>query len=43
MQAVRAIFDGQDIKLLEPVKTHEKTEVLVIFPDEESKFPLLMQ
>ncbi len=38
MQAIRAIYDGHDIKPVEPIKSHEKTEVLVIFPDEESKY-----
>ncbi len=33
MQAVRAIFDGHDIKPIEPIRMKEKTEVLVIFPD----------
>jgi hypothetical protein len=37
MQAVRALFDGQDIKPLEPIKTKEKTEVLVIFPTKEEE------
>jgi len=34
MQAVRALFDGHDIKIIEPIKTKKKTEVLVIFPDD---------
>lgn len=38
MQAIRTIFNGHDIKLIEPIKTHERTEVLVIFPDEEAKY-----
>lgn len=38
MQAVRAIFDGHDIKPIEPIRTKEKTEVLVIFPDVIEKF-----
>lgn len=39
MQAVRAIFDGHEIKPLEPIKTKIKTEVLVIFPDVAEKLP----
>ena len=35
MQAVRALFDGQDIRPLEPIKTKERTEVLIIFPTKE--------
>ena len=33
MQAIKAIFDGRDIKPMEPIRTKNKTEVLVIFPD----------
>lgn len=39
MQAVKALFDGQVIKLIEPVKTKKITEVLVIFPDDIEKIP----
>jgi hypothetical protein len=34
MQVVRAIFDGHDVKPIEPIKIKKKSEVLVIFPDE---------
>ena len=34
MPVIRAIFDGNEIKPIEPIKTKKKTEVLVIFPDE---------
>jgi len=37
MPVIRAIFDGNEIKPVEPIKTKKKTEVLVIFPDEEGK------
>jgi hypothetical protein len=37
MQVVRAVFDGQNIKPIEPIKTIEKTEVLVIFPNSENE------
>lgn len=37
MQAIKAIFDGKEIKPLEPIKTKKKTEVLVIFPNEYEK------
>ncbi len=38
MQVVRALFDGHDIKPIEPIKTKKKTEVLVIFPDDVERF-----
>ena len=38
MQVVRALFDGNEIKPIEPIKTKKKTEVLVIFPDEVERF-----
>lgn len=34
MQAIKAIFDGNEIKPTEPIKTKKRTEVLIIFPDE---------
>ena len=34
MQAIKAVFDGNEIKPTEPIKTKKRTEVLVIFPDE---------
>jgi hypothetical protein len=34
MRVVRAIFDGQDIKPIDPVTTKKKSEVLVIFPND---------
>jgi hypothetical protein len=37
MQVVKAIYDGYDIKAVEPIKTKRKTEVLVIFPNEVEK------
>ncbi len=33
MQVVKAVYDGFDIKPIEPIKTKHKTEVLVIFPN----------
>ena len=33
MQVVRAIYDGQHIKPIDPIRTNKETEVLVIFPD----------
>ena len=38
MQVVRALFDGNEIKPIEPIRTKKKTEVLVIFPDEVERF-----
>lgn len=38
MQAIKAIFDGHEIKPVEPILTNKKTEVLVIFPNNENKF-----
>ena len=38
MQAIRAIFDGHEIKPVETILTKKKTEVLVIFPNNENKF-----
>ncbi len=37
MQAIKAIFDGMEIKPLEPIKTKKRTEVLIIFPNEYEK------
>jgi len=37
MQVVRAIYDGRDIRAVEPIKVKRQTEVLVIFPDEAEK------
>jgi len=37
MQVVRAVFDGHDIKPMEPIKTKKTTEVLVIFPNDSEK------
>lgn len=37
MQAIKAVFDGNEIKPTEPIKTKKRTEVLVIFPDEYEK------
>jgi hypothetical protein len=38
MPVIKAVYDGNDIKLVEPIKTRKKTEVLVIFPDERGRF-----
>jgi len=38
MPVIRALFDGNEIKPVEPIKTTKKTEVLVIFPDEGGRF-----
>lgn len=37
MQAIRAIYDGKKIEPLEPISTRRKTEIIVIFPDNEEK------
>jgi len=37
MKAVKAIYDGHDVKLMEPVQLREKTDVLVVFPDISEK------
>jgi hypothetical protein len=37
MQVVRALFDGHDIKPIEPIKTKKRTEVLVIFPNKSEE------
>lgn len=34
MRAIRALYDGHDIKPIEPVEAKKETEVIVIFPDE---------
>jgi predicted DNA-binding antitoxin AbrB/MazE fold protein len=34
MHVIRAIYDGQEIKPIEPLTLKRKTEVLVILPDE---------
>lgn len=34
MPVIKAIFDGNEIKPVEPITTKNKTEVLVIFPEE---------
>lgn len=38
MIVVKALFDGHDIKPIEPIKTKKKTEVLVIFPNDIERF-----
>ncbi|KKO20378.1 MAG: hypothetical protein L3J18_00715 [Candidatus Brocadia sp.] len=38
MKVVKALFNGQDIQLIEPIKTKKKTEVLVIFPNDAEIF-----
>jgi len=37
MKAVKAIYDGHDVKLMEPVPLKGKTDVLVVFPDISEK------
>jgi len=37
MQVVRALFDGRQIKPVDPIKTKRPTEVLIIFPDDSEK------
>ena len=37
MQVVRAVYDGFDIKPIEPINTKVKTEVLVIFPNNQEE------
>jgi len=39
MRVIRALFNGKEIKPIEPIKAEKKTEVLVIFPDEVKKIP----
>lgn len=34
MQVIRALFDGHDIRPIEPIKSNKKAEVLVIFPSD---------
>lgn len=34
MQVVKAIFDGHDVKPLEPIRSRKDTEVLIIIPDD---------
>lgn len=38
MKAVKAIYDGQEVKLVESVPLEGKTDVLVVFPDISRKF-----
>jgi hypothetical protein len=37
MKAVKAIYDGHDVKLMELVSLKGKTDVLVVFPDVSEK------
>lgn len=37
MKAVKAIYDGHDVKLMEPVLLKNKTDVIVVFPDISEK------
>jgi len=37
MKAVKVIFDGHDVKLMEPVPLKGNTDVLVVFPDISKK------
>lgn len=38
MKVVKALFNGQDIQPIEPIKMTRKTEVLVIFPNDAEKY-----
>lgn len=38
MKVVKALFNGQDIQPIEPIKMTRKTEVLVIFPNDVEKY-----
>ena len=38
MKVVKALFNGQDIQPIEPIKMKRKTEVLVIFPNDSKIF-----
>jgi hypothetical protein len=37
MQVFKAIYDGREIRTVEPIRTKKQSEVLVIFPDEVEK------
>ena len=37
MRVIKALFNGKEIKPIEPIKVKRRTEVLVIFPDEVKK------
>ena len=37
MQVVKALFDGRQIKPVDPIKTKKPTEVLIIFPNDSDK------
>ena len=37
MKAIKAYFDGQNVKLTETAPTEGGTEVLVVFPDNSKK------
>ena len=39
MQVVRALFDGREIKTVDPIKSKRPTEVLVIFPNDFERIP----
>lgn len=38
MKVARGLFDGEKIKLIEPISIKEKTDVIIIFPDEIKKY-----
>lgn len=38
MITVKAIYDGQDVKSVEPIPLKEKVNVLVVFPDISTKY-----
>ena len=37
MKAVKAIYNGHDVKLMEPIPLKGTTDVLVVFPDISDK------
>lgn len=39
MKAIKAVYDGHDIKLIEPAPSKAKTEVIVVFPNNGVQLP----
>ena len=37
MRAIKAVYDGHDINLIEPAPSKTKTEVIVVFPNNVEK------
>ncbi len=37
MKAIKAVYDGYDIKLIESAPSKARTEVIVVFPDHAEK------